>query len=207
MNKTIKYAGVAGILSLIFGVPVTVFEVLRSLKKLDGDPISLYIFVLFLSLVLYIVFIHGFRLVGEKLSNNLLKLTSNILIILAIVSYGYLILTLISPNLDNEGINILIVVFSGAASITFGISLLKLKPQFGSLATWAGVIAIITGAGFLSVIWTMTEIFLTPLYILSSLFNLSLFIITILLLIPLRILLLMILFRAAKKFKQLRQSR
>src|SRR3989344_4530611 len=107
MNKTIKYAGVAGIFSLIFAVPVILFEILKSLSKLDGGLVSVYIFVLLISLILYIVFIHGFKLVAEKYQNNLLKLSSYILIISAIVYYGYLVLTLISPNLDNIVIQIL----------------------------------------------------------------------------------------------------
>jgi len=180
MNKTIRHAGIAGILSLILAVPVGIFEVLLSLGKLEGGFISLYIFVLFLSLVVYIVFMHGFRLVGEKLSNNLLKITSNILIISAIVYYGYLILTLISPNLDNIVIQILAAVILGAANIPFGVALLKLKPQFGSLATKAGVMEIIIGVSLLSVILSIVVILLLiPVYVLTS----------------------MILFRAAKKFE------
>ena len=180
MNKTIKYAGIAGILSLIFAVPVTFFEILKSLNKLDGGFISVYIFALLISLILYIVFIHGFKLVAEKYQNNLLRISSYILIISAIVYYGYLVLTLISPNLDNIVIQILAVVIDGAASIPFGIALLKLKPQFGSLATGAGVVEIITGVSLLSVILSIVGILLLiPLYILGS----------------------MILFRAAKKIE------
>ena len=180
MNKTIKYAGVAGIFSLIFAVPVIFFEILKSLNKLDGGLVSVYIFVLLISLILYIVFIHGFKLVAEKYQNNLLRTSSYILIISAIVYYGYLVLTLISPNLDNIIIQILVVVIFGAASIPFGIALLKLKPQFGSLATGAGVIEIITGVSLLSVILSIVGILLLiPLYILTS----------------------MILFRAAKKIE------
>lgn len=181
MNKTIKYAGVAGILSLILVVPITVFEILKGLNMLGGGLASLYIFIHLLSLVVYIVFIHGFRLVGDRLSNNLLKLTSNILIISAIFYYGYIILTVISPNLENIVIHILCLVIFGAVNIPFGIALLKLKPQFGSLATAAGVIEIITGASLLSVILSILGILLlAPLYILDS----------------------MILFRAAKKFEE-----
>ncbi len=180
MNKTIKYAGIAGILSLILSVPVIIFEILKSLNKLEGGLISLYIFVLLISLVLYIIFIWGFKLVAEKYQNNLLRVSSYILIISAILYYGYLALTLISPSLDNVVIQILAVVVFGAASIPFGIALLKLKPQFGSLATGAGVIEIITGASLLSVILSIIGILLLiPLYILTS----------------------VILFRAAKKIE------
>jgi hypothetical protein len=178
MNKTIKYAGVAGILSLIFAVPVIIFEILKSLNNFGSGLASLYIFTLLASLILYIIFIYGFKLVAEKYQNNLLKTSSYILIISAVVYYGYLVLTLISPNLDNMLIQILAVVIFGGVSISFGIALLKLKPQFGSLATGAGVLEIITGASLLSVILSIIGfLLLIPLYILTS----------------------MILFRAARK--------
>lgn len=180
MNKTIKYAGIAGILSLIIEVPIVIFEIFNSLHKFESGFISLYILVLLLSLVLYLIFIYGFKLIGEKYQNNLLKWSSYILIIFSIICYGYLVLALISPNLDNVFIQILTIIIFGAASIPFGIALLKLKPQFGSLATSTGVIGIITGASFLSVILSILGILLiVPLYILAS----------------------MILFRAAKKFE------
>ena len=180
MSKTIKYAGVAGILSLVLAVPITIIEILKSFNNLGSGFTSLYIFVLLASLILYIIFIYGFKLVAEKYQNNLLRVSSYILIISAIIYYGYLVLTLISPNLDNIVIQILAVVIFGAASISFGIALLKLKPQFGSLATGAGVVEIITGASLLSVILSILGILLLiPLYILTS----------------------MILFRAAKKIE------
>jgi hypothetical protein len=51
----------------------------------------------------------------------------------------------------------------------FGIGLLKLKPQFGSLATGAGVLIIIAGVSYLSVIVSIIGfLLLIPSYILCS---------------------------------------
>lgn len=113
MNKAIKYAGVAGILSLILTVPIIIFEILKSLNNLGSGLVSLYIFTLLASGILYIVYIYGFKLVAEKYQNNLLKISSYILIVSAIVHYGYLVLTLISPTLDNILIQILALVILG----------------------------------------------------------------------------------------------
>lgn len=189
MNKTVKYAGVAGILSLALTSPIMIFEVLKVLKKLEGSFVLLYIFVLLLSLIFYIIYIFGFKLIGEKLPNNLLKITSYILIISAIIDYGYTIVTLIFPTLDNSIVDILSLVIVGGISIPFGIALFKLKPQFGSLATVASVIAIITG---------VIEIIIGA-SLLSVILSVILSILGILLSIPLYILTSMILFRAAKK--------
>ena len=178
MHKTLKYAGIAGILSLIVLIPLIVFEVLKSLNKLRGGLISLYIFVLLVALILYIIFVWGFKILGEKHQNNLLKITSYILIVVAIIYHGYLILALIYPVIDNIFAQILPVAFIGIAMILFGIGLLRLKMQFGSVATAAGVIEIISGISFLSVLLSL---------------------IGLLLLIPNYILGVIILFRAAKK--------
>jgi hypothetical protein len=169
MNKTIKFAGVAGILCLILIVPAIIFETLRQLDNLGKELVLLYIFTLFALLILFVIFIYGFKLVAEKYQNNLLKISSYILIIAAIAYYGYLVLTLISPDLDNMLIYILALMISGGATILFGIALLKLKPQFGSLATGAGVIDIILGASYLSVILSFIGVLLLiPSYILCS---------------------------------------
>src|SRR3990167_7003004 len=101
MNQTIKYAGVAGIFSLISAVPIMFFVILQSLNKLDGGLISLYIFFLLLSLVSYVIFIWGFKLIAERYQNNLLRIMCYILIISNILCNGYFIITLISPNLDS----------------------------------------------------------------------------------------------------------
>lgn len=180
MNKTIKYAGVAGIFSIILAIPITYFEILKSLNKLEGNLISLYIFVLLVSLILYIVFLYGFKIIGDKFSNNLLKLTSVIWGITAIIYYGYIILSLLSPSLESNLVSILAVVIFGIVGIPFGIALLKLKAQFGSLAKGAGIITIIIGVSCVSVILLLLGlILLIPFYILTS----------------------MILFRAAKKIE------
>ncbi len=180
MHKILKNAAIAGVLSLIVLIPFTVLEVLRGLNKLEGGLISLYIFVFLASLILYIIFVWGFKILGEKYQNNLLKIASYILIVVTIIYSGYFALSSIFPAIDNTSVHIIMLVIMGAAMIPFGIGLLRLKMQFGSVATAAGVIEIISGISFLTVLLS---------------------IIGILLQIPLYILLVIILFRAAKKLE------
>lgn len=180
MHKILKYAAIAGILSLIILIPWAVLEILKSLNKLGGGLISLYIFVLFVALILYVIFVWGFKIIGEKYQNNLLKIASFVLIAIAIIYHSLLILALISPAFDNTFIQILPVVLMGAAMIPFGIGLLRLKMQFGSVATATGVIEIISGISFLTVLLSL---------------------IGALLFIPNYILLVIILFKAVKKLE------
>lgn len=184
MYRTLKRAAIAGILYLIVSFPLIVLraavEALETLDELTGSPIPLYIFVLLAAMVLYIIFVWGFKVLGEQYQNNLLKIVSYILIVIGIIHHSYLILVSNSPAFENTLVEILSVVFAGAAMIPFGIGLLKLKTHFGSVATAVGVLEIISGISFL-----------IPL----------LSVIGILLIIPTYILGVIILFRAARKLE------
>jgi hypothetical protein len=184
MHRTLKHAAIAGILYLIVSFPLIVLRAavgaLKTLDELTGSPIPLYIFVLLVALVLYIIFVWGFKVLGEQYQNNLLKIVSYVLIVIAIIHHSYLISVSISPALENILVEMLSVVLAGAAMIPFGIGLLKLKIHFGSVATATGVLEIISGISLLT-------------FLLSF--------IGILLIIPTYILGVIILFRAARKLE------
>ncbi len=169
MNRTIKNAGIAGVLTLIVAIPLVILEILKGQNMIYGRLLTLYIVVYVLSLLSYIVFIWGFKVIGDKVKINLLKVTSYILIISSIIYYGYFILAAISPPFINWIIiPISALVFYGAVGIPFGIGLLKLKNRFGSIATVTGVLTIITCASFLTVIMSIIGVLtLIPTYILA----------------------------------------
>lgn len=180
MNKIIKYAAIAGILSLIVAVPVGYFEILRAMDGFSENLVSSYVFWHLISLLLYIIFIWGFKIVGERYQNTLLKTTSYLLILSAVGLAGYSILIVLWPSLDNFFVQLALTIIVGAVNILFGIGLLRLKPQFGSVAKAAGVFGILWGISFLTVILAIVALLLT---------------------IPLYILLVLILSRAAKKLE------
>jgi len=172
MHRTLKHAAIAGILYLIVSFPLIVLraavEALKTLDELTGSPIPLYILALLVALVLYIIFVWGFKVLGEEYRNNLLKIVSYVLIVVAIIYHSYLISVSISPALENSRIEMLLVVLAGAATIPFGIGLLKLTTHFGSVATAAGVLEIISGISLLTFLLSFIEILLIiPTYILG----------------------------------------
>lgn len=178
----LKGAAIAGILLLIMIIPLTVWGVLQGMDRLEGNLISLYI-TLVAYTVLYVIFVWGFKIVGEKYDNSLLKTASYLLIVVGIINCGLSIGMAIPPALDDVWVMVIgavSAVIVGAVMIPFGIGLLRLKPEFGSLATNAGVLGIISGASVLTVILAF---------------------IGILLILPLYILLVILLFRAAEKLK------
>ncbi len=180
MNKTIKYAAFAGIVSLIAVIPTIVLEVIKGRKELSGLLLTSYIaFALVVHLV-DLVYFWGFKIIGEKTKNKILLVSAYILLVFTVFSFLQVVLEQFFMVLDNIIIGVLILIVFGAIHIPFGIGILKLKKQFGGIATAAGVMTIITGASFLT-------------FILSF--------IGLILLIPMIILHVVLLFKAAKKLK------
>ena len=168
MHKVLRYAAIAGILYLIVSIPSVILEVLRVLNQLEEGLMPLYISLLLMSLILFVIFVWGFKVIGEKYQNNLLKVAAYILIIIATIFHGYSVLALIFPPFDNVFVQTLSLVLFGAVMIPLGIGLLRLKTHFGSIATAAGVMEIISGISFLTVLLSFIGILLViPVYILS----------------------------------------
>ena len=176
--RDLKKRAYAGVLSLILFFPGIIFEFLRD-KLSGGTLISFYIFTV-ISFLTFAYFMWGFKIIGDKTSNRLLSIST---ILLLIISLSIGLQDLFSSNIP-ETINFWVmigaIILIGGLSIPFGIGLLKLKEQFGELATATGVLTIISGACGITVI---------------------LFFISLLLLFPLAILEIILLFKASDKLK------
>ena len=84
-------------------------------------------------------FIWGFKVVAEKTNNNLLKTASYLLIIITIIT---ILFPIVDTSLSLVPL-IIIGTIGSIVSILFGIGLLRLKDQFGSIANYAGILFII----------------------------------------------------------------
>lgn len=180
MNKTLKNTTIAGIIAAIFLIPQTILEFLRSANKLTGNLLPLYIVVLIIALGTYIYFIWGFKIIGDKTKNKLLTKSSYFLIIATILFYAVSFVIQDSSTLTQAIFGGSVLVLFGAISIPFGIGILKLKKEFGAIATAVGVLNIITGVSLITII---------------------LIFIGLLLLIPLIVLEIILMFKAAERFK------
>ncbi len=160
MDKTLRYAAISGILLVVVLAIRTFINLFISLTLLMQSyemlPTSLSQFYNLLSiplLILSIIFLWGFKLVGGKTQNRLLKFTSILLIFTSIVGIGYsLLLVLFLPHsVTGQAIvpypyNLLVMALAllgGVFRILFGVGLLKLRKNFGSTATAAGILEII----------------------------------------------------------------
>ncbi|MBI2129232.1 hypothetical protein HYU07_03245 [Candidatus Woesearchaeota archaeon] len=170
MDKAIKYAAIAGIISIAMTIPMVILEVLKSLKMLTSGWIAAYILTYLISLISYAVFIWGFKVIGEKTQNTLLTISSYLLIISSIFLYGYVILASLLPSFDKLLIlvSVLYLLIYGVLSLLAGIAVLKLKDRLGSIATATGILNIITGASFLTIILSAIGLLtMMPAYVLE----------------------------------------
>ena len=148
MNKIIKYAGIAGILLPVFMILSIFLLILSTSISFEGSSDIITILLLWLSNpFMYIIiigiptffFIWGFKVVAEKTNNNLLKIASYLLIIITIIT---ILFPIVDTSLSLVPL-IIIGTIGSIVSILFGIGLLRLKDQFGSIANYAGILFII----------------------------------------------------------------
>lgn len=159
--KTYAWFGIVSfILSLLTFIPLKI--------------ISLIIYAL--SFIASAIFVWGFIDISNKTKNIPLKVGSWAILIISILgalfyfllSFGLELISLEvlqdPSQLVTQGIGIfvmLIIVFIilGAFLIVQGVGLLRLKDQFNSLATAAGILGIITGVSFITIIFSFIGIF------------------------------------------------
>ena len=179
MLKTLRYRAFAGIVGFILLIPEVTLIVLRELKKLSDGLLPIFYILIAVESILYIYYLWGFKIVGDKTKNNMLKISMILLIISSLLTKGYhYVWNPAFPHLTKLIISASILVVMGIIGILAGMAILKLKNKFGSLATTVGVLNIISG------ISTATVIF---------------FFIALLILIPQTIFEIVLLFRASEK--------
>ena len=104
-------------------------------------------------IVAYTFFIRGFIILSKIFENDLLKIGSYLMII-AVAAIGIMDVSTLWTT-DTESLWIPYTAASvviGALTLIFGIALLRLQDGMGELSRAAGVLEIITGAAFLTVI-------------------------------------------------------
>ena len=180
MNQDIKNAAYFGIAYFILIIPQIIAMILYELEILNKSHFVLYASLMVIPAVLYIFFMYGFVLIGKKLKNNKLVVSSYILMAVAAISALTEAFSFHIPYLASIAIDIVLSLVIGVTGIIFGIALLKLQKKFKGLAKACGILNIIVGALLLSIL---------------------LAIVSLLLLIPLAICEIMLLLRAAKKLK------
>ena len=178
MLPTLKKHAIAGIIGLIFQVPWVVLEILKAAKKLSAGMLKFYYLLVIVEGLIYVYFIWGFKIIGDKTKNKLLSVSSILILISAVLLHISVFFNQKYTPLINAIIGISMIVLMGALSIPFGIGLIRLKDKFGTLAKATGILNIIAGVSFVTII---------------------LFFIGLLIFIPMAIMEVILMFKAAEK--------
>jgi transcriptional regulator with XRE-family HTH domain len=160
-NSYIKYAWIAGLVYFLLGFADTGIDFLRANGTLTTGWIIIYIILKICIFISAYYFISGFVVTGSKLKNTVLVISSLITIFSIVLFSFYDIISLFYNAIEKQSIDVARSITFGIIEILFGIGLLRLLPQLGKSATVAGVITIIEGSFFLTVILYLAGAILT----------------------------------------------
>jgi len=139
----LKYSVVSGI--LVFGMIILLFISQFNYRFNSIISIISQILIIIALLCFYLIFIWGFKIVGDKTKNKLLIYSTIAFIVIPII---FSLRLFLKPYLPEDIYNIIDIVRSfiiAIVGVLFGIGLLKLKKQFGTDAIVAGNLVIFFG--------------------------------------------------------------
>lgn len=151
--KQMNFGWIAGIFYFLLALPEGLFDYYRWDNDWDviyGSSTTVgYILTKLGVVIAFFFFMRGFVRLGEFLSDNLMRISSNILIGLMALLVSLDILSLFISYLF-EGIYLIPMSISvGIVGIIFGISLIRHQGTLGTVIVIAGVMEIIAGSFFL----------------------------------------------------------
>lgn len=168
MLKTLRNRAIVGIIAAVLQVPWFILVFLKASKELSSSIMPLYYLLIIVGTILYVYFVWGFKIIGDKLKNKLLSISSILIIVSAILLDISVFFDQKFTPLVNAIIGGAILVLTGALSIPFGIGLLRLKDKFGNLAKAVGILNIITGVSLITIILSFVGLLIyIPLVILE----------------------------------------
>ena len=153
MDKILRTAAYAGIISLILIPPEIILEHLHA-----EQPGNLWIFfpivlIYMLAIGTSIFFYYGFYMIGQKLNIRAIMISSLIIILLNFFWYMFQFFTIrFSPETYNIIGGTVLVIF-GISRIIFGIGIYKVRYSLGRLSTSISILEIVIGLFLISVLW------------------------------------------------------
>jgi transcriptional regulator with XRE-family HTH domain len=153
----IKQLNIAWILGIVFFL-LEFFEATAEYyryaenRMIFSEP--LYITLKVSVLISFILFQRGFIMIGGLFRNYLLKIMSFIIICSTVVLISYDIASVFIDSLVNEIYIGGIVVTYGVIGIIYGIALYRLRKSVGDLSKYAGILEIVAGGFFLTIIFS-----------------------------------------------------
>ena len=153
MNTAFKRSAVAGIAHILCSVPLMGMALVSSGSEEHSTAwITTWIALYSVSLVCYVLFMLGFRELGDRTNNLPLEIATSVLIAFSFVDYGYSITEFLLPRWAAGFFGLAILFLAGILSAGFGFTLFRLKTTIGGVATAAGVLELIIGVSFVTLV-------------------------------------------------------
>ena len=152
MQKKLKIAAYAGIVYLVSFLPEITLEALHDYYFMGGATKILLIGSYIIAILSTVVFFYGFIIIGNKYDDHLLVAGSYIIILTTIAYYFYSWQTMDLYAMEDDIFSTVVLLFYGFSGILFGIGLYRMRDPLGSLASIAGIIEIIIGICFVTII-------------------------------------------------------
>ena len=168
VNNFIKYSWIAGLAYFLLGFAVAGLDFLRNKDNLFISGKIFYIVLKIIITVSAFFYLGGFVVIGSKLKNHVLVISSIITIFTITLFSLYDIISLFYNSIEKQTIDGAKSITFGIIGIVFGIGLLRLTKYYGRSASLAGIINIIGGCFYLTLIlWFIGVILTIPAEILE----------------------------------------
>src|SRR5690554_833768 len=156
-RRYLKTAFFAGIIYFMLALVEGIVDFLPAFND-PGDVLMLgywYAVIKISVIITYAVFMWGFYRISLIYPNTLVMLSSIFLVAATTLTLAGDVYSFYTDNISFLSIQIFKAILTGAFYVTLGIGLWRYQSQFGSLALIAGVLGIISGVAFLTVIFAL----------------------------------------------------
>jgi hypothetical protein len=161
MSQKLKFSAYAGIIYLISLFPEVVLNYIIEHQP-TSEIISYLLFITYIICMLSTIFFYyGFIILGKNLNNNLLTVSSWIIILTSIFYYIFEMVTINLHGLEPDIAGISALFIFGFSGIVFGIGLLQNIPYLSKFALIAGILEMIIGFLCITVILFLFALILT----------------------------------------------
>jgi len=167
-TKMLQFAWIAGLVAFLIGFPESGMEYAQYEQRFDTGLNLIYAIVKAISFIALVIMMRGFIIIGDFHHNYLMKISSYLIIIHSLFTAIYYVASAYFPQLQSEQADGGVAITYGAILLLFGISLNKIRPEFGKAAGIAGVITVIASILFITLIlWWVGLLLLIPIEILE----------------------------------------
>ena len=152
MSMKLKIAAFAGIFYLVSTLPELVFETMYEFSDYDTGLSSVLALIYLISVISTILFFYGFIQLGIEHHNNFLVFSSVIIIVVTFFYYLYSWYTRDIPDIEPDIFGGAVLFLFGFAGLFFGYGLYSMQVVFGKYAKIAGILEMIIGICFITII-------------------------------------------------------